>query len=170
MSRDPYAQGLITFDPFVERKSVAGRIVTVLDGKLDNRGIELIHARSRVLQKHEIHELIISFETDPAPGKRVDRIGYVGFFEVHEGGVIVSGDRIRIADKWSGTIAGFDETHVPNHINIVVCGDLNQTGLELGLRVGDMVQIGDGRNIGDGMQTRRCAQSGAGGGSDDRNA
>ncbi|UUZ79912.1 hypothetical protein LJK88_33520 [Paenibacillus sp. P26] len=85
MSRDPYAQGLITFNPFVERKSVAGQIVTVLDGKLPSRGIELIHARSRVLQKHEIHELILSFEPDPAPGSKVDHIGYLGFFEVLEG-------------------------------------------------------------------------------------
>lgn len=141
MGRDPYAQGLITFNPFVERKSIAGELVTVLDGMLNNRGIELIHARSRVLQKHEIHELILAVETGAKPGSNVDHICYLGFFEVLEGGVIVSGDRIRIGENWCGTVVGFDETHVPNHINIVVSGEVKKTGLELQLRVGDGVQI-----------------------------
>lgn len=141
MGRDPYAQGLITFNPFAERRKLMGEIVTVLDGRLDNRGLELIHARSRVLQKYEIHELILSVELEAKPGSRVDRICYLGFFEVDQGGVIVSGDRIRIGESWSGTVAGFDETHCPNHLNILVTGDDMQTGSELHLRVGDRVQI-----------------------------
>jgi hypothetical protein len=141
MGKDPYAQGLIDFNPFAERRDIAGHIVTVLDGRLDNRGIELIPARSRVLQKHEIHELILSLEADGKPGARIDRIGYLGFFEVAQGGVVVTGDRIQINGKWSGIILGFDETHTPNHINIVVSGDVKKTGRELVLRVGDCVTV-----------------------------
>lgn len=141
MGKDPYAQGLISFNPFVERRKVKGELVTVLDGRLADRGIELIHPRSRVLQKNEIHELILTVEKDAKPASQVNRICYLGFFEVHQGGVIVSGDQVVIGQKWFGEIVGYDETHVPNHINIVVTADEENTGFEIGLRVGETIEI-----------------------------
>ena len=141
MGKDPYAGGLITFNPFAERRKLTGEIVTVLDGRLSNRGIELIHARSRVLQKHEIHELILTVEQGAAPASQVNRICYLGFFEVLQGGVIVSGDDVHIGEQWRGKVVGYDETHVPNHINIVVTGKQEQTGQELDLHVGDQIQF-----------------------------
>lgn len=144
MGRDPYAKGLINFEPFVSRRETIGEIVTVLDGRLSNRGIELIHPRSRCLKKYEIHELIVTAEKDAAPSKDVNRICYLGFFEVQRGGVIVTGDEIYIGDKWKGKIAGYDETHSPNHLNIVVYSEEEVTGLEAGLEVGDLIRIKEG--------------------------
>ncbi|MEW9699202.1 hypothetical protein [Paenibacillus sp. SI8] len=141
MGKDPYAGGLLTFNPFAERRLLTGEIVTVLDGRLLNRGIELLHARSRVLKKYEIHELILTLEPGAEPGTQVNRVCYLGFFEVQQGAVIVAGDEVRIGEKWQGKVVGYDETHVPNHINIVVTGEEEKTGLELRLQVGDRIQF-----------------------------
>ncbi|WP_036745700.1 DUF6917 domain-containing protein [Paenibacillus sp. UNC451MF] len=138
--QDPYTRGLINFDPFVERRRMIGEVVAVLEGRLSNRGLALIHARSRACRKHDIHELILTADPEAKPGVQVDQIAYLAFFEVTRGAVIVAGDRIRIGDRWSGTVVGFDETHVPNHINIVVAGE-EVTGREAGLGVGDAVHI-----------------------------
>lgn len=52
--------------------------------------------------------------------------------------MIVSGDELRIDGKLVGTLAGFDETHMPNHLNIVMHGE-ESDGEERGLKVGDSV-------------------------------
>lgn len=120
---------------------MTGEVVAVLEGRLSNRGLVLIHARSRACRKHDIHELILTAESQAKPGVQVDKIAYLAFFEVTSGAVVVAGDHIIIGDRWNGTVAGFDETHAPNHINIVVTGEKEWTGQEAGLRVGDAVHI-----------------------------
>lgn len=67
------------------------------------------------------------------------RIGV--FFEVQEGTVIVSGDQVKIGEKILGSIAGFDETHMPNHINIIVKAKERRTGVELGFNLDDTINI-----------------------------
>ena len=41
-----------------------------------------------------------------------------------------------------GTIAGFDDTHMPNHMNIVIAQDRLQSGAELGLKLEEPVSVG----------------------------
>ncbi len=138
---DPYARNMFgAFNPYYAKQPVMGRLVVVLDGVYENRGLELIKPPSRALRQTEIHELIGTAEA-AQPGSKVNTIAYVGFFEVSQGGVIVAGDPVTIGGKVVGKIAGYDETHMPNHLNIVLHGDKNP-GKDIGLSVADEVIIG----------------------------
>lgn len=133
---DPYKAGLFKKNPYAKKQDIKGKLVVVLDGKIEGRNLQLITPISRALKKGEIHELIFTDEADAGPGKKVDNIAYLGFFEVEQGGVMVSGDALFLDSKIIGEIAGFDETHMPNHLNIVIKAKERQTGLELNSEVG----------------------------------
>jgi len=75
---------------------------------------------SRAVLKNEVHELILTDDQNAAPEKIVNRVSYVGFVEIKRGGVIVTGDKVFVEEKHLGELAGFDITHMPNHMNIVV--------------------------------------------------
>lgn len=136
---DPYKSGLFTANPYAKSRAVEGVLVTVLDAKLDSRQLDLIAPISRALKQGEIHELIITPEAGAAPGGRVARVAYLGFFEVTQGGMAVVGVEVRIGGRPLGVLAGFDETHYPNHLNIVLKGGPYATGLDLGLALHDPV-------------------------------
>jgi len=138
---DPYKTGMFKKSPYFKKAPCEGNLVVVLDGKFDGRGLELINPPSRALLEGEIHELIVTDEQDAAPGKQVNNIAYWGFFRVNKSSVIVSGDEITIAGKCKGHICGFDITHMPNHLNIVVKVDERVPGAEVGLELGDKVFI-----------------------------
>lgn len=138
---DPYQAGLFSASPYAEKRDVLGRLVVVLRGKLEQRGLTLIAPISRAVQKYEIHELIITDEAGAGPGSRVDRIAYAGFVEIITGGVLVSGDELICAGIVLGKIAGFDETHLPNHLNIVVRAEKRLDGVEMGLGLESEITI-----------------------------
>lgn len=138
---DPYARNMFgDFNPYYAKRLVAGPLVVVLDGAFDGRGLELIKPSSRALRSGEIHELIITDE-EVKPGEKVDRIAYLGFFEVRQGGVIVTGDPVKVGGHVVGRIAGYDETHMPNHLNIVITGN-RVTGRQLAALVETEITIG----------------------------
>lgn len=146
---DPYQAGMFTGNPYAEKRDVLGRLVVVLRGKLEHRGLNLIAPISRAVQKNEIHELIITDEEGAGPGKKVDSIAYAGFVEIIAGGVLLAGDELICAGKVLGRIAGFDETHLPNHLNIVMKAEKRVDGVEMGLEIESEVifkqyKIGDG--------------------------
>jgi len=89
----------------------------------------------------EIHELILTDERAATPGSTVDRVAYLGFAEVTAGGLIVARDVLTIGGEIIGQIAGYDETHMPNHLNIVVVGDSFASGFDRGLWLGSPVRI-----------------------------
>jgi hypothetical protein len=70
----------------------------------------------------------------------VNRVALIAFFEVLEGGVILLDDQVTIGDRLVGTVAGFDETHMPNHQNICLNGELSD-GESIAIAVGDPVRI-----------------------------
>lgn len=141
MAVDPYKSGMFKKNPYAKKKVCKGNLVVVLDGKIDGRKLQLMTPPSRALLAGEIHELIVTDEQDAGPGKEVNNIAYWGFFEVEQGTVVVAGDKIKIGDKAVATIAGFDETHMPNHLNIVVKADQRETGVDLDLALDDLVTI-----------------------------
>ncbi len=119
-SKDPYKDNLLLDDIYLHKTDIVGTIKVVLNGMLENRGMLLMSAPSRALCKYEIHELILTDYIDEAQQKVVDRISYLGFVEIEEGGVVLVGDEVYLDNSYIGTIHGFDETHFPNHLNIII--------------------------------------------------
>ena len=143
MSKEPYKAGLIGKDIFIQRRSVAGGLVAVSDLTIGDRGLKLIVPRTRAVLSNEIHELILTDEQDAAPGKTVNRVLVLGFMEVKTGGIIAVGDAVSSAEKMLGEVAGFDETHMPNHMNIVIEAE-ELVGHKL--KLGDEIRISRPKN------------------------
>jgi ribosomal protein S17 len=55
--------------------------------------------------------------------------------------VIVVGDEVIVKRKVVGTIAGYDDTHMPNHQNVIVRMRTRVSGKDLKWRVGEKVEI-----------------------------
>jgi hypothetical protein len=127
-------------DVYAAATPVLGRLVVVLRGVTDQRGLRLEAYRSRATPRFGIHELMVTDE--PADiGMTVDRVGLIGFFEVEQGGVVLAGCTVYVGESRLGTVAGFDETHMPNHINICVRVDALTDGETLGLQSGEAVRF-----------------------------
>lgn len=139
MQKEVYERGLVTGRAFAARTPVSGRLVAVLDAEATGRGLNLILPLSRAVVKHEIHELIVTPEPSAGPGSVVDDVTYLGFFEVQDGGIILVGDYLDVAGRRIGQVAGFDLTHFPNHLNIVLHSTDVATGHGLRLGLGDIV-------------------------------
>lgn len=138
MPVDPYASGKLQNkkNPYAQKCDVKGKLVVILDGSMDNRALELIAPVSRALRKGEVHELLFTDEEGAKPGANVNRIAYMGFFEVEAAGVIVSGDEVTVNGQLVGHLAGYDETHMPNHQNIIIKTDKMVSGFEQGFPLG----------------------------------
>jgi hypothetical protein len=119
------------------RVLLEARFVGVLDNRNDNRAMRLIERRTCCGRGYDIHELIIADEGRAAPGGTVMGVHYLGFVEFQAGGVLMEGDRLVIGGETVGTLAGFDETHFPNHYNVIFKGPRRITGVELGQNPGD---------------------------------
>jgi hypothetical protein len=117
MSVEPYKEGMIKKDAFFEKRAIIGELIAVSDINLKSRGLKLIAPWTRAVLKNEIHELILTDEPDVKPSREVVKVG----------GIIMVADNIRIGNEVIGYVAGFDETHMPNHMNIVIkaVGDIN---------------------------------------------
>lgn len=139
---DPYEKhGLDPDRMYAETSPIDGRIVAVMDFRLEDRELELIESPTRVLRTNDVHEVLLVDETDPAPGESTRGVTYVGFVAIERGGLAVVGDEIRSAGgDLIGEIVGFDLTHAPNHLNVAVVGP-DRTGSERGLACDDAVTI-----------------------------
>lgn len=133
----PYDFRRITPGVYGERRQVEGEVVALLHVSFQDRGLRLIETKSRAVRLNEIHELMITDE-DAAPGGGADRVRAIAFFEVSKSGLIVVGDKVSVSAKPLGVLAGYDETHMPNHMNIVV---KTPSLDEPEIRVGDKVRF-----------------------------
>lgn len=136
MKEPPYDPKLITPDVYGERRGVVGEVVALLHITFDERGLTLIQSWSRAMVKNEIHELMITDEEEAYPGGRADRVSAIAFFEVKRGGVAVAGDKVYLTGRFLGTLVGFDMTHMPNHMNVLVkTGSLETPSIRVGDRI-----------------------------------
>ncbi|MFH2112771.1 MAG: hypothetical protein ABIJ47_16100 [Candidatus Bathyarchaeota archaeon] len=133
----PYDFRRITPSVYGDRRPVEGEVVALLHVCFEDRGLKLIETKSRAVRLQEIHELMITDE-DAAPGGGADRVRAIAFFEVNRSGLIVMGDNVSVEGRRLGSLAGFDETHMPNHMNIVV---KTESLDEPAIRVGDRVRF-----------------------------
>jgi hypothetical protein len=140
---DPYESGVLEklSKPFHDKRIISARIVAVLRGKVNNRGLLLIKEKSRVLKKGDIIELITTDEVDASPGNLVNNVAYISFAEVTTGGVVIRGDEVVRERGVIGKVVGFDETHMPNHMNVVLCHEKIEDGSELCLSVEERINL-----------------------------
>lgn len=136
---DPYASGKWGGGrPVIDgRTAMKGRVVAVLTSRVESRGLQLIHPWTRCIRAREVHEFLLTDEADARPGGTVDRIAAIAFVEFARGGLLVGGDNVTIAGHRVGTVVGYDETHMPNHLNILMKAPERITGRELGLKGDD---------------------------------
>ena len=133
----PYDFRRITPSVYGDRRPVEGETVALLHIAFEDRGLKLIETKSRTVKRYEIHELMLTDE-DAAPGGGADRVRAIGFFEITGSGLIVVGDEVWIEDRLLGKLAGYDLTHMPNHMNIVVKAESLDEPV---LRVGDRIRF-----------------------------
>jgi len=145
---DPYKAGLFSGNPYYAKSDIEGHLVVVLQGQLENRGLELISQISRCVLKNEIHELIATDESGVGAGSKVNRVAYLGFMEISRAGVLTVGDEVWLNHQLIGTIAGFDETHMPNHINIIISTVERRSGAESGFGLGEALSFRQARTAG----------------------
>ncbi|MDD3631792.1 MAG: hypothetical protein PHO73_03525 [Atribacterota bacterium] len=138
---DPYANGLIDKNPFGAKRIIQSSVVAILQLELKGRGLKLIQPRSRVLKKNELHELIVTDEKVAKPGETVNNVAYIAFIEILKGGVMVVGDKVYWNNNLLGIVAGFDDTHMPNHQNIILYSPKISTGKKLNIRLEDKIII-----------------------------
>ena len=131
----------VTLATYADNRPVEGKVVTVLDSTHEARGLKLISTYSRALPKHSIHELIATDEAEKKPGTTADRIAYLAFFEVARGGCLIVGETLFVDGRPVGEIIGFDETHEPNHINIVIGVKKRATGRQLKISAGSKIKF-----------------------------
>ncbi|MDY0092899.1 MAG: hypothetical protein RBT80_09400 [Candidatus Vecturithrix sp.] len=132
---DPYANKMFSNDPYYQKIDLVSHVVAILDAAVEKRGLEIIQPPTRVVNKDEVHELILTDQTTLAEDRRVDRIAYLAFVCFENSGVLQRGDKLMLGDVEIGTILGFDEAHMPNHQNIVLQTNTLQTGREWGLNL-----------------------------------
>jgi hypothetical protein len=116
------------------KRVVTGTVVKVLLHRRDDRGMSLEPHASRCVREGEVHELVTTDHRETAAGARIDRVGFLGFAELHRAGVIDRGDEFWIDGRLVGTVLGFDGCHFPNHYNILIATATPVSGADLGLR------------------------------------
>ncbi|MEK6885099.1 MAG: hypothetical protein AABY22_36040, partial [Nanoarchaeota archaeon] len=80
-------------------------------------------------------------DSNAIPNKPINNIAYLGFGEIIEGGIVEVGDIIYLKNRPLGIILGFDETHFPNHYNIIIKSEKLITGLALEIKPKDIFSI-----------------------------
>jgi hypothetical protein len=139
MSKEPHRGGILDKYPYAAKTDVTGKLVCILDARSQERGMELIIHPSRAVCQGEIHELAVTDDPQAGPERIVDRVAYLAFFSVEEGGIVLVGDNAELEGQKIGQVVGFDLTHFPNHINILIRSEERKTGPELGLGLGDSI-------------------------------
>lgn len=124
-----------------EKEELQAVVSAVMGHKRNDRKMVLAEWKTRCIKEGEIHEFLSSTDFGGDKTKTLNNFVYLGFFRFTKGGVIEIGDRL-ITGKNTvlGEIIGFDDTHLPNHINIVLSGQ-DKTGEELGLKAGQQIII-----------------------------
>jgi len=122
---------------YVARRPAQGHVVALMDGGVERRGFQLVGYPTRGLRAGELHELIVTDEPGLGTDARIDRVAYQGFVEITQAGIAVRGDRLIVGGQEVGVLVGFDECHMPNHLNIIVYNADWRGGRSRGLALGD---------------------------------
>jgi predicted dehydrogenase len=134
----------------IAKPPVAATVVKLLFHTRADRGMTLSPWQSRCVPAGQVHELVTTTDRPRVAGDRVDRVGFLGFAAFDAPAVLERGDRVWLvprspvgdtARRQLGTIAGFDESHWPNHYNLVIDTDELLTAGDVDLRPGDKIFV-----------------------------
>ncbi len=132
-SRDPHVEGKVKRTHYTSKTELSARLFAVLDLTSEDRGLKLIPQLSRAVRRGDVLELVCTDEEGAGPGSEVRRTAYIGFVEVSEAGLLLCGDAVTVQQEEIGKVSGFDETHLPNHLNVVIRSRRLVTGREMDL-------------------------------------
>ncbi len=138
-SRDPHVEGRVNRTHYSSKTELSARLFAILDLATEDRGLNLIPQLSRAVRRGDVLELICTGEEDAGPSSTVHHAAYIGFAEVAETGLLLCGDTVTVRREQIGQIAGFDETHLPNHLNVVLRSNRCATGRERALPLDSVV-------------------------------
>lgn len=108
------------------------RLAMVLGHTRPERVLVKSPYHTRCVRSGEVHELI-AVRREDLRGDKYSGASYLGFAEVTASGVLHVGQIVTVADRALGTLAGFDYTHYPNHLNLLIETPDRQHGRSLGL-------------------------------------
>ncbi|NKI44862.1 hypothetical protein HFV08_27190 [Streptomyces sp. LD120] len=124
-----------------EKRTVRSEVVKVLRHRREDRGMRLEGFASRCVRRGELHELVTTDHVETEEGARIDRVGFLGFVEISQAGVIDRGDVVLLDGEPLGIVLGYDACHFPNHYNILIHTAWTLTGPEAGLRTGSQISF-----------------------------
>nr|VFK09558.1 MAG: hypothetical protein BECKLPF1236A_GA0070988_100256 [Candidatus Kentron sp. LPFa]VFK25592.1 MAG: hypothetical protein BECKLPF1236C_GA0070990_100237 [Candidatus Kentron sp. LPFa] len=114
---------------------IDARFVAVMAHETPGRGMIPSPYHTRCIQAGEIHELAyVKGNTDGTVN--LNDVWYLGFVEFLQGGVLAKGTRLGFQGRTMGTLVAFDETHAPNHLNILISTLEPKTGRKLDINIG----------------------------------
>jgi hypothetical protein len=126
----------------LQRREARAHIVLVYGHKRHGRAMRLAPYWTRCVRQGDIDELVVTVRgAQSGDQSLVDDVAYIGFVEFEHGSVVVVGDRVLVGDRPLGTLLGFDETHAPNHVNLVVEARELLSGAERRVGVEDTVRF-----------------------------
>ncbi|ATX77051.1 DUF6917 domain-containing protein [Reinekea forsetii] len=126
------------------KTDVQSQVVKKLFHKQESRGMTVIEFASRCVRTGEVHELVTTTHKSLATGDRVDQVGFLGFVEILNAGVLERGDHVTVNGNVIGTIAGFDDCHFPNHYNILIETETLLCATDLELTLAQRISFNDG--------------------------
>lgn len=124
-----------------QRLEVKANTVAILNTVYKKRGMKLNSEKTRAVRYGEIHEVICTDEKAAGPEKIINSIAGLCFMEITQGGLIVAGDQVLIENKFIGEVVGFDYSHMPNHMNIVIRCLNKKSGKQLELIVSNKIKF-----------------------------
>ncbi|MFB8777904.1 hypothetical protein VSS16_35230 [Streptomyces broussonetiae] len=86
------------------KRAVSATVVKVLTHRRHDRGMTLEQFTSRCVRRGEVHELVTTDQADRPPGARIDRVGFLGFAEIQDAGVLDRGDEVWADGRLVGTV------------------------------------------------------------------
>jgi L-arabinose 1-dehydrogenase len=126
-----------------DKREVVAVVVKLLHHKRTDRGMTLAPYETRCVRQGEIHELVTTDEA-AAGGDRIGHVGFLGFIEITRPGVLEAGDEVFHGGRCLGHVLGFDESHFPNHYNILVASERVIASADANLHVEDSITFRNG--------------------------
>ena len=116
-------------------------LVMVLGHSRAEREMEQGKYMTRCIKAGEVHELVAVAAHTLSDGK-YHGASYIGFAEFNSSAVIHVGEKVFLGAAYVGVVGGFDYTHFPNHINILIEAEHPRDGQTLRITTGQKGRFG----------------------------